>query len=178
MASCLNCKKLFTLAREINATNFIANSLVFSPPRPVNYTIEETDQIKSLDRGSCYKKVKFTHNEFPLINYPWIEVEAYQLKKFSNKKRIALLRIQNKFISNENKFTIIFSHGNCSDISTIFSFLVDMATILKVDVVSYDYSGYGRSEGRPSENEICLDIEQVMDFLTSYLRLKQQSIIL
>jgi hypothetical protein len=178
MASCINCTKLFTIAKGMNMTNFIANTLAFSPPKLVNYSIEDIDHIKSLDRGSCYKKVKFIHKEFALLPYSWIDVEAYQLKKCSNKKRIILLRIINKNIPQNKKSTIVFSHGNSSDLSTIYSFLIDLATVLKVDVVSYDYSGYGRSEGRASENEVYHDIEQVMDFLTNSLMIRQQSIVL
>jgi len=57
-------------------------------------------------------------------------------------------------------------------------FLVDMATQLKVDIYAYDYSGYGESEGRPSESEIYDDIETVIEFMLSKCNLKKENIIL
>jgi pimeloyl-ACP methyl ester carboxylesterase len=180
MTTCFGCKNLFSMAKEMKVANFIANMIAFSPPGKVNYQIEEINHTtgNTTCRGACYKQVKFIHNEYSSISYPWIDIECYQIQKTSNKKRIVLLRVINNNIQKDKKFTFIFSHGNSCDLSTIYPLLIDLSTALKADVISYDYSGYGHSEGSPSESELNTDIEQLMDFVTVYLRTPLENIIL
>jgi len=47
-----------------------------------------------------------------------------------------------------------------------------------MNVISYDYSGYGLSEGKPSESEICNDIEEVADFMQKHLSLSFDRVVL
>jgi len=65
---------------------------------------------------------------------------------------------------NVHNQTIIFSHGNASNLGTIFSFLVYLRERLNVNVVGYDYSGYGKSVCTfpPSERSVYADIEAIM----------------
>ena len=42
---------------------------------------------------------------------------------------------------------------------------------MKVDIIAYDYSGYGESEGKPSESVIYEDIELVTDFMKNNLNI-------
>ena len=176
MDSCWSCHHLFSLSKETNVANIIANIIAFSPPPNKNYRILE--DIKSKGRGNCYNKVNFQHSQFEDVKYPFIEQECHLLQKFSTKKKIVLLHLINTSIEEGHKLTIIFSHGNSCDLGVIYPFLLDLSLQLKCDVVSYDYSGYGCSEGSPSEKEIYTDIEQVMDFVIHSLRRKQESIIL
>ena len=44
--------------------------------------------------------------------------------------------------------------------------------------MSYDYSGYGESDGSPSEKAIYEDIEEVAEFMTKTLQISQEKIIL
>jgi surfactin synthase thioesterase subunit len=53
-----------------------------------------------------------------------------------------------------------------------------MSTQLKCDVIAYDYSGYGKSEGSSSEREIYNDIEEVADFMKNILNVKTKETIL
>lgn len=180
MTSCFGCKNLFSIAKEMKIANFIANMMAFSPPGKVNYQLEELNHSSSNTncRGGCYNKVKFIHKDYPNISYPWIEIEGYQIQKTSNQKKIVCLRVKNKNISKDKKLTFIFSHGNSCDLSIIYPLLIDLSTSLKADVISYDYSGYGHSQGNPSESELHTDIEQIMDFVTVYLTTPLENIIL
>ena len=67
----------------------------------------------------------------------------------------------------------------------MFPTLLDMSTQLnvhqtlnKINVVSYDYSGYGESEGSASENVIYDDIEEVADFIIYSLNIPAENILL
>lgn len=175
MASCFSCQKLISLSTENKVASMIAKFIAFVPPTNKSYKI--TEDGKSNERGNCYLKVNFQHLEYEEVNYPFIERDCYLLQKCTTRKKIVLIHIINTSI-NKNKPTIIFSHGNSCDIGVIYPFLIDMSIQLKTDVISYDYSGYGCSEGTPSEKEIYSDIEQVMDFAIQGLGLRLESIIL
>ena len=50
--------------------------------------------------------------------------------------------------------------------------------IIKVNIVAYDYSGYGESEGKPSSSEIVDDIMHVADFMKKDLSISFNKVIL
>ena len=67
-------------------------------------------------------------------------------------------RISAKFYENPSaKFTILFSHGNAEDIGSIESFILKLQEN-GFSVLSYDYRGYGTSDGIPSEEHCYEDV--------------------
>jgi len=65
--------------------------------------------------------------------------------------------------------TLIYSHGNATDIGAMSYIQAILAKNLNVNVVMYDYSGYGESGGMPLENNTYTDIETVYDYVFNYL---------
>jgi abhydrolase domain-containing protein 17 len=59
---------------------------------------------------------------------------------------------------------MILSHGNASDVFTMYSFLKLMANTYKMVCICYDYPGYGISNGRPSEKTCCNALTQVVNY--------------
>ena len=76
------------------------------------------------------------------------------------------------------KYTILYSHGNAEDMSQISEYLREFSQKLNVNVILYDYSGYGLSDGSPSEQEFYNNIEMVYGYLTDSLNIKSENIIL
>jgi fermentation-respiration switch protein FrsA (DUF1100 family) len=58
--------------------------------------------------------------------------------------------------------SVVWSHGNAGNIGNRVSLLVALAE-RGLDVLAYDYRGYGRSAGRPSEAGVYLDAEAAFD---------------
>jgi fermentation-respiration switch protein FrsA (DUF1100 family) len=58
--------------------------------------------------------------------------------------------------------SVVWSHGNGGNIGDRASVLVALAE-RGLDVLAYDYRGYGKSEGRPSETGVYLDAEAAFD---------------
>ena len=50
--------------------------------------------------------------------------------------------------------------------------------MLKCDVISYDYTGYGQSTGEFQEKEIYSDIDEVIDFTVVNLHIDIEHIVL
>jgi fermentation-respiration switch protein FrsA (DUF1100 family) len=74
-------------------------------------------------------------------------------------------------------YTILLSHGNAEDLSTVRMELADYCR-QGFSVLAYDYSGYGRSTGRPSEEAVYGDITAVYGFLVEKMGIRPERIIL
>ncbi|KAK1442271.1 alpha/beta hydrolase domain-containing protein [Babesia gibsoni] len=75
------------------------------------------------------------------------------------------------------KFTVIFSHGNSEDIGSVLHCLMFKIAQWKANVFLYDYSGYGLSQGSPSEKNVYFDAEGAYDYLTKVIGVKGETVI-
>ena len=83
----------------------------------------------------------------------------------SRRLRIACMFVKCAAGSPACKYTLLFSHGNAVDLGQMSSFYVGLSARLGVNIFSYDYSGYGASEGTPTEKNIYADIEAAFQAL-------------
>jgi len=112
----------------------------------------------------------------PRSKYFWI--------KTSQKSVIPALYIKH----HEATQTILYSHGNAEDLGMIYDYLRDISRLLKVNIFSYDYTGYGMSiyktimQGskrvRPSEEHCYADIDAAFRHLTEVERVSPENIVL
>ena len=76
----------------------------------------------------------------------------------------------------EARATVIFCHGNagniCHRIDVIYLFYK-----LGLDVFIFDYRGYGRSQGNPSEEGLYLDAQSAYKYLIDKRNLNEESIV-
>lgn len=73
-------------------------------------------------------------------------------------------------------YTILYSHGNAVDIGGL-SYLLKNFYQHGYSIIIYDYSGYGLSNGQPSEQQAYSDVAAVYTYLTQYEKLKPKQII-
>lgn len=64
-----------------------------------------------------------------------------------------------------SKLTILFSHGNACDLGHIRSVVNTLSQRLQVNVISYDYPGYGLHQGTPTEAGCYETIYKVYKYL-------------
>ncbi len=74
-------------------------------------------------------------------------------------------------------FTILYSHGNGEDIPQIRCWL-ELYRRHGYSILSYDYQGYGTSEGKPTEQNAYDDAEAAYKYLTTDLKIPPQKIII
>jgi len=65
----------------------------------------------------------------------------------------------------KKEFTILYSHGNAEDIGLSYRALKKLAEKVEVNLLAYDYSGYGLSTGDHSEKNAYADIRAAYNFL-------------
>ena len=158
--------------------------------------------IVKKERGPLHREIDFVPKDYDNIKYPNLEIKCYSLKNPQNlNNEIILLRIRNKHldwkknqensinvkesystISDSNdisgKITLLISHSVSDDLGILFPRLCDIATILKCDVISYDYTGYGCSNNKPNYNSLKNDLIIVLNYCTNTLDLKNENIVL
>ncbi|KAK4800399.1 hypothetical protein SAY86_020886 [Trapa natans] len=74
--------------------------------------------------------------------------------------------------------TLLYSHGNATDIGQMYELFIELSIHLKVNLMGYDYSGYGRSSGKPSEHNTYADIQAAYKCLLENYDSKPEDIIL
>jgi len=79
--------------------------------------------------------------------------------------------------SEDEKGVLLFCHGNAGNISDRLD-SINIFHQLGLSVLIFDYRGYGKSEGRPSERGTYLDAEAAWDYLVKEKRKSPERIIL
>ncbi|KAL7477839.1 hypothetical protein ACHAW6_003629 [Cyclotella cf. meneghiniana] len=74
--------------------------------------------------------------------------------------------------------TILFSHGNAEDLGMIYDWFNDLSRVLRVNIMAYDYTGYGKSQGAPHEMSCYADIEAAYRYLLTVRGLQPEQIVL
>ncbi|KAL7543525.1 hypothetical protein ACHAXR_012815 [Thalassiosira sp. AJA248-18] len=88
-------------------------------------------------------------------------------------------RIPAFFIERPNaQVTILFSHGNAEDLGMIYDWFNDLARVLRVNIMAYDYTGYGKSQGTPNEPSCYSDIEAAYRYLLTVRKFQPEQIVL
>ncbi|KAK4774404.1 hypothetical protein SAY86_009339 [Trapa natans] len=75
------------------------------------------------------------------------------------------------------RFTLLYSHGNAADLGQMQELFIELRAHLRVNIMSYDYSGYGASSGKPSEFNTYYDIEAVYNCLKREYGVKEEDLI-
>ncbi len=79
-------------------------------------------------------------------------------------------------INPEARYTVLYSHGNATDISQLI-LLQQQFYHHGFSVIVYDYSGYGLSAGTASEPQLYNDVQAVYQYLLDNTSLKAENII-
>ena len=76
----------------------------------------------------------------------------------------------------ESKYTLLYSHGNAADLGILKYFFMALHKN-GYSFLAYDYSGYGHSNGSPSENQSYQDIQAAYRYLIEQQNIPPERII-
>ena len=88
------------------------------------------------------------------------------------------VKLHGWFVPGRNEMTLVWFHGNAGNISHRVDNLAEMHRRLGVNVFIFDYRGYGRSEGSPTEAGTYLDAQSAVDYLRGRLGVDPKGLVL
>ncbi|KAL2896046.1 Alpha/beta hydrolase domain-containing protein 17C [Bienertia sinuspersici] len=139
-------------------TSSMAAKFAFFPPDPPSYKVE-------VEEGTG--KLKMTGV---------VERENADVLKLCTKKGNEIVAV---FMRNSlAKLTVLYSHGNAADLGQMYELFGELSVHLRVNLMGYDYSGYGQSTGKPSEQNTYADIEATYRCLVERYGVKEEDVIL
>ncbi|XP_027345891.1 alpha/beta hydrolase domain-containing protein 17B isoform X3 [Abrus precatorius] len=139
-------------------TSSMAAKFAFFPPNPPSYKLV-TDELTGL-----------------LLLTPFPHRENVEILKLPTRRgtEIVAVYIRHPMATS----TLLYSHGNAADLGQMYELFIQLSIHLRVNLMGYDYSGYGHSSGKPSEQNTYSDIEAVYKCLEESYGVKQEDIIL
>ncbi|GJX11826.1 protein ABHD17B [Tanacetum coccineum] len=139
-------------------TSSMAAKFAFFPPNPATYKLVK-DEVTGL-----------------LLLTPFAHRENVEILKLNTRKgsEIVAVYVRHPMASS----TVLYSHGNAADLGQMYELFIELSIRLRVNLMGYDYSGYGQSSGKPSENNTYADIEAVYKCLEESYGTKQEDIVL
>lgn len=144
----------------------LAAKFAFFPPSPPTY------QIKKRDDG----KLTVVSSSSPSMPTPQADDNSLDVLLIDTKRgnKIVAFYLKNPLA----RLTLLYSHGNAADLGQLYDLFVQLKVNLRVNVMGYDYSGYGASTGQPSESNTYADIEAVYQCLETEYGVSQEDVIL
>ncbi|XP_052198440.1 uncharacterized protein LOC127805729 isoform X1 [Diospyros lotus] len=140
-----------------NVTSNVAARFAFFPPDPPTYDVYREGDGRIIFTGLSADK----------------NVDVHLIDTKGGNKIVATF-----WKHPYGRFTILYSHGNAADLGQMQDLFIELRAHLRVNIMSYDYSGYGASSGKPSEFNTYHDIEAVYNCLKSEYEIKQEDLIL
>ena len=132
----------------------VISALSFHPPKPPYYQI-----VENIEDGK--KSLTLADDVHPVLKFATGTIRVERLVDKSEGCDIPLVA----FLVPNAKYTLLYSHGNATDIGGMYNRLCSIAQTLGINVIGYDYTGYGVSEGVASESQTYRDIARVVKWL-------------
>lgn len=135
----------------------VTKRLVFFPPNPPSYSLTgRADHLTLVPRD--------VNNNIPEID--GIHVSFTRVRtRLSSSLAVMFVRCTPPGQDQPVSTTLLYSHGNATDLGHVRGHLIDVARRMRVNVCAYDYSGYGASTGEVSVDNVGADIEAVFQYL-------------
>ncbi|KAK2413709.1 alpha/beta-Hydrolases superfamily protein [Trifolium repens] len=139
-------------------TSSMAAKFAFFPPNPSSYKLIK-DELTGL-----------------LLLTPFPHRENVEILKLPTRRGTEIVAVYVRHPMATS--TLLYSHGNAADLGQMYELFIELSIHLRVNLMGYDYSGYGQSSGKPSEQNTYSDIEAVYKCLEESYGAKQEDIIL
>ncbi|KAE8714004.1 Calcineurin-like metallo-phosphoesterase superfamily protein isoform 1 [Hibiscus syriacus] len=113
-----------------NVTSSMAAKFAFFPPDPPAYDVRQEEDGRLATSGITAD----------------MNMDVHLLDTKSGNKIVA-----NFWKHPIAKLTLLYSHGNAADLGQIHELFIELRSHLRINIMSYDYSGYGGSSGKKED---------------------------
>ncbi|KAI5078604.1 hypothetical protein GOP47_0006275 [Adiantum capillus-veneris] len=139
-------------------TSTVAAKFAFFPPTPPSYRVVKDEATGKLKLSDVPQR------------------ENVDIMMLSTKRHHSIVAL---YVRNPSaRLTLLYSHGNAADLGQMYELFVELSIHLRVNLMGYDYAGYGQSTGKPNEYNTYADIEAAYECLERDYGAKQEDIIL
>ncbi|CAK9862376.1 unnamed protein product [Sphagnum jensenii] len=139
-------------------TSSVAARFAFFPPTPPSYQVIEDEVTGKLQLSEAV---------------PRDNVDVVKLPTKRGTEIVAL------YVKHPTaNLTLLYSHGNAADLGQMHELFVELSVHLRINVLGYDYSGYGASTGKPSELNTYADIEAAYECLEHTYGVQEENVVL
>ena len=176
----------YKYAHEITINNkLISSKIKFCPPKP-SYKIIHTSKDNSKVDYEILSSLPYKKNNIP----DWINITLYSMYCEKIKSNVVFIHIKNNFQNqnllkkeeekgkNKKNKIILYSHENGKDLFLILPFLIDLSIQGKCNVISYEYIGYGRSLGKPTQKNFLIIYKIIMHITLNFFKYQLENILL
>lgn len=146
-------------------TSSIAAKFAFFPPHPPSYTVVVDEQASTVEGSGR----RFSIPEVP-------KKDNVDVLKLRTRRGNEIVAVYVKY--HRPTCTMLYSHGNAADLGQMFELFVELSNRLRLNVMGYDYSGYGQSTGKPTECNTYADIDAAYKCLKEQYGVKDEQLIL
>ncbi|THG11527.1 hypothetical protein TEA_017510 [Camellia sinensis var. sinensis] len=143
----------------------LASKFAFFPPSPATYAVKKSSSGKLTAVSTA------SSMSVPIGDDTSLDVLLLDTKSGN---KIVAFYLKNPYA----RLTLLYSHGNAADLGQLYDLFVQLKANLRVNLIGYDYSGYGASSGKPSESNTYADIEAVYECLETEYGVSQEDLIL
>ncbi|CAD8210067.1 unnamed protein product [Paramecium pentaurelia] len=145
-----------SLINKFGLTQVIEHNLIFQPPKP-NYHIKNSQDFNGLQFS-----VEINGNWNDLNKLCNLQYRVSILKEVQNNVTVSYVPIIHYSCNSDR--VIILSHSNAIDLFLASKWGAKICELYQVDVMCYDYSGYGitKKTMKPSELGISRDLSNVV----------------
>ncbi|KAL2976818.1 hypothetical protein AAZX31_13G031300 [Glycine max] len=148
-------------------TSSIAAKFAFFPPHPPSYTVVAAEVGGGSDPPPAPPRL-----EIPEVP----SKDNVDVLKLRTRRGNEIVAVYVKY--HRPTCTMLYSHGNAADLGQMFELFVELSNRLRLNVMGYDYSGYGQSTGKPTECNTYADIDAAYKCLKEQYGVKDEQLIL
>ncbi|KAA8530486.1 hypothetical protein F0562_005195 [Nyssa sinensis] len=139
-------------------TSSMAAKFAFFPPNPPSYTVVADESTGKMRLSDIDQR------------------ENVDVLRLPTKRGTEIVAVYMKNPS--ASLTLLYSHGNAADLGQMYELFSELSIHLRVNLMGYDYSGYGQSTGKPSEQNTYADMEAAYRCLEEIYGVKEEEVIL
>ncbi|KAH1193056.1 Alpha/beta hydrolase domain-containing protein 17C [Glycine max] len=149
-------------------TSSIAAKFAFFPPHPPSYTV-----VAAAEGGGFSDPAPAP----PRLAIPEVpSKDNVDVLKLRTRRGNEIVALYVKY--HRPTCTMLYSHGNAADLGQMFELFVELSNRLRLNVMGYDYSGYGQSTGKPTECNTYADIDAAYKCLKEQYGVEDEQLIL
>ncbi|KAI3381533.1 hypothetical protein SNEBB_008697 [Seison nebaliae] len=178
------CCKLCCFCCSYEGMTSIVNSFAFCPPAATYYIVK--GEPKNDDLFPIQIKLNDEEDQQALEKYGEYKC-VMELCYHKNEDVIVVVYIRSGEVCENppvddkirtSDYVLLNAHYNGTDIGGTILTMCELSAQLNIDIVMFDYRGFGYSSGSPSEQNFYEDIYVVWQYLTNTLRIPGNKIIL